>query len=226
MLKSRKSRVAPACVVAAIGALLLSACGSSDQTTASKSAQEIVAASRTAVQKASSVHIVSSAQQGPVSFALDMRLTRDGGRSKVTLDGVSVEVIRTGETIYLKAEKGTYQRLGITQTVPPGQWVQLPAGPRLRQIVSFTDLGTQVPRMFPAAKPVTKGHTTTVHGEPAIELKATGQLYKGTLYVKTSGEPYPLRLEKQGRENAQTAFSGWNATSPPAAPTNVVKFAG
>ena len=53
-----------------------------------------------------------------------------------------------------------------------------------------------------------------------IELKTEGKLYKGRLYIKTTGEPYPLRLEKTGRETSHATFTNWNQTPAPTAPTN------
>ncbi len=66
---------------------------------------------------------------------------------------------------------------------------------------------------------ITKGASTTLAGQPVIELKTEGKLYKGRLYVKTTGEPYPVRLEKHGRETSLITFSAWNDTAPPVAPT-------
>ncbi len=69
---------------------------------------------------------------------------------------------------------------------------------------------------------VNKGTTRQVDGQSALELKTTGKLYTGRLYVSATGQPYPVRLEKHGRETAQFTFTDWNATPAPTAPTTTV----
>jgi hypothetical protein len=217
--------IRPAAAILLALAALMSGCGSSDNGVASKEPKEILAASKSAVAKASSVTISSKSAQGSVTFNLELRLTRNGGQGKVTLLALTFEVIRIGETLYLKGGPVFYKRLGITQSVPAGSWLQAPAR-RLPQLAAFTNLSGEATRIVSTSGRVTKGQKTTIEGQPVIELKTEGKLYKGRLFIKTTGEPYPVKLERTGRETGHTTFTGWDNTPPPTAPTNTTTLRG
>ena len=121
--------------------------------------------------------------------------------------------------VYVKGSPALFRKLGITKTIPPATWVKLPATGGLN---SLTKLAAETARILTTRGKVTKGGTTAVEGEPALELKTEGQLYKGRLYIKTTGEPYPLKVEKHGRETATYTFTKWNATTAPTRPTKTI----
>lgn len=216
--------LAPTCAVAL--ALLATACGSStkagqqapaDNGVASGTAQEILNASVAAAKQADSVTVHADTKvTRSASLQLDMRLTRDAGAGKVVALGNEFQLVRVGGSLYVKAPAAFYRRLGVAKTPPAGTWLKLPASTALSQ---FADLAGTATRLLSTSGSVTKGALTTLDGEPVIELKTTGNLYTGRLYVKTTGEPYPVKLTKQGRETARISFSGWNATGQPVAPS-------
>ena len=49
-----------------------------------------------------------------------------------------------------------------------------------------------------------KGATTTVNGQQVIAI--TDSTKDGTLYVATTGKPYPLQIAKVGSESGTIAF--------------------
>jgi hypothetical protein len=61
-----------------------------------------------------------------------------------------------------------------------------------------------------------------VNGQKAIELKMTAKLFSGSLYIATTGKPYPIELIKRGRETGQTTFSHWNQSVSLTAPPNAI----
>ena len=202
---------------ALLAAGLLSGCGSSDNGVASKEPKEILQASESAIGKASSATINSKSIVGPLALSADVKLTRSGGQGTINLVGIQFEVIRIGETVYLKGSPTFYQRLEV-KPPPPGAWLKGSASGKLRELAAFTDLTGQATRIISTSGTITKGASTTVEGQSAIELKTEGKLYKGRLYIKTSGEPYPIKLEKSGREDSHTTFTNWNNTPPPTPP--------
>jgi len=220
--------------LALLAALALAAalvgCGSSDNGVASKSGKEILAASKAAAVSASSVHVVGKTSQGPASLSIDLRLTGDSGRGQISFLGADFEVIQIGATVYVKGTPIFYERLGdtlgLTLHVPKGTWMKGSAssGP-LAQFVAFVDLRGELNRMLSTPGTVTKGQSTTVNGQKVIELKEATKVYKGSLYVATTGKPYPVKFVKNGgRERGLTSFSGWNEEVSVTAPSPVVDF--
>ncbi len=56
-----------------------------------------------------------------------------------------------------------------------------------------------------------------------IELKPSGRLYTASLYIATTGQPYPLKLEKRGRLTATATFSAWNDAVTVTPPANTIR---
>lgn len=222
---SRARHVIFLALAALVTAGLLADCGSSDNGITSKSPQEILQASKAAVQKASSVTIQSKSAQGRLTLTSDLKLTREGGQGTISLLGLQIEVIKTGATVYAKGSPALYQRLEI-KAPPAGTWIKAPASGKLAQLAAFTDLAGETSRAISTSGNITKGQTTTIEGQPAIELKTEGKLYKGRLYIKTTSEPYPLKLEKTGRETSHTTLTNWNNTPAPTAPANTTTVGG
>jgi hypothetical protein len=202
-------------------AVLLAGCGgSSSNGVASKSAGEILAASRSAAVSASSVRVLSRSAQGPLVVTLDLERASDGARAKASLLGLSFEVIRIDGTLYVTGNKVFLRRLAASTGIhiPSGRWLKTTtANARLAQLAAYTT-PTELNLLLSGASPV-KGATTTIEGQPVIALKESGKLYSGALYVATTGQPYPIEILKHGRETGQTTFTGWNqpiSLTPPA----------
>ena len=97
-----------------------------------------------------------------------------------------------------------------------------PANTSLRELASFTDLKTELPRMLSTPGSVTKGASTTVNGQKVIELKETTKLYKGSVFIATTGKPYPLLFLKSGREAGRTTFAEWDKGLSLSAPSPTI----
>lgn len=200
----------------ALALLALSGCGSSDNGVASKSAKEILQASKAAAISASSVHVVGASRVQTSSSTINARLAHGSGRSRVSLLGRGYEAIRIGSTVYVKGSQALYAslsaRLGKTLHVPPGTWLKAPAGSGpLRELAALIDLPRQLDVILSTSAYLTKGASTTVDGQKAIAIKERAKLYEGVLYVATTGKPYPLLFVKNGgRERGRTRFSAWD----------------
>jgi hypothetical protein len=222
----RRIAISPALALA-IALAALTGCGSSNGNgIASKNASEILAAAKAAAQSATSVHIEAHNAQGLLTLALNLDLTSNGGHAHISGLGVDFEVIRIGNTLYLKGNPGFYERLsGAAAHAPPGAWLKAPvnSGP-LAQFAAFTDLPGEVGRLIASANPVTKGTTTSTNGQKTIELKQTGKLYTGKIYIATTGKPFPLEIAKTGRETGHTTFTNWNQPVSLSAPSNTINI--
>jgi hypothetical protein len=206
----------------------LAGCGSSDNGVASKSASQILAATTAAAQSSNSVRVStrSTVGGGTAKLTMSASLAKDHGHARLALAGIGVEAIRAGETLYIKGNDRFDAQLERTfgVKVPARTWLKGPASGTLGRIGSFIDMSRELPLILSVSGPVTKGATTTVDGQPAIELKEVAKLYTGTLYVATTGTPYPIKLVKTGRETGKTVFSGWNDPVTVTPPKNAVDF--
>src|SRR5260370_12277773 len=90
------------------GGAMLAGCGSSSSGSgsgngiASKTPAQIVAASKAAADGAASVHIAGSVVNEGKPVTVDMQLLAGkGGRGRITLEGLSIDLIRVGGSFYI-----------------------------------------------------------------------------------------------------------------------------
>jgi hypothetical protein len=224
-------RLLAAALVLVVPALFCG-CGSSDNGVASKSPTEILATATSAAQQASSVHLLSSASAGPLTSVLNMQYSGTDGQGHVSLVGLSFGLVRIGETIYANGNRKFYTRFGQTiggsagaaiTKLPTGTWLKSTGktGP-LSQLGSIADKETELGLILSRGTPVTKGSETTVAGQKVIELKQLARLYTGSLFIATTGKPYPIEERKTGREQGRTSFTNWDQAVTITAPAHAV----
>ncbi len=215
-------------IAMAVIAIVLAGCGSSSEGTASKSPAEILAASRSAAEGASSVDIVDQDSAGGLSLTTHLQLAKSGGRASLSFLGLHYEAIRIGNTVYVKGNPVFYRHLtkktGVH--VPVGTWVKAPvaAGSALASYAGLTDMSRELGLLLGHTGPPTKGATTTVNGQKAIELKDAGKLFTGAIYIAATGEPYPIEIVKHGRETGHITFTAWNDPVTLSAPAGAVQL--
>ncbi len=196
--------------------------GSSSGGVASKSARQILAAAQAAAQSASSVHLELHLAQRSVHSSIVGDLVRGkGARVHLALLDIEYEAIVIGETAYVKASPAVLSELGVKGSKAAHNWLKGSArkGPLAGIAQNF--LGdTFLHGLLAGRGGVAKAGTATVLGQKTVKLKETGRaLYTGFLYVAASGTPYPIQLEKQGREHGTVTLSRWNqpvSLTPPA----------
>lgn len=211
--------------LAALAALAIAACGSgsSGNGVASKSPAEILAASKAAAAAASSVHVAGALSSGGTPLTLNLDLVAGhGGRGRIAESGLSFELIVLDNTIYIKGSPSFYSHFGgaaATQLFQ-GKWLKAPAsGGELASLASLANFGRLLDQTLASHGVLVKGPTSVVAGQPAIELRdASGN---GSLYVATTGQPYPLQIVKHGSETGRVMLTNWNhpvlLTAPPGA---------
>jgi hypothetical protein len=202
-------------VTAAAAAVLAAGCGSTSSTSgsgslsstspapadngvASLSATEILAKAKVALPKAESVHISGAGSSSGQQFGLDMRIKgSQGGAGTITLDKSKIEVIRIGQTAYLKADEAFWRtQSGNAEAgkLLGGKYLKGSiTDPKLKDLASFTDLSKLATVFLEPDGKITKGERKTIRGIDAIGLvddSADG----GILYVALRGEPLPLQL--------------------------------
>lgn len=206
--------------------LALAGCGgSSSDPISSSSPAHILAASRAAAQAASSVSIVSESSFGRLPLTVESQLTAGGGLAKLSFLGLDYEILRIGSTVYLKGNPAFYRRLFHRRVhVPAGAWLAGSASGGLSGFASLTDLGSRLRLLLRAAGPMSKGGVTTLAGHPVVEVKTEAKLFSGSLFIATTGKPYPLKIVKHGHETGSTTFSGWDQPVALRAPASTIPF--
>jgi hypothetical protein len=204
--------VLSACVV------LLCSCGdggSHGNGIASQSPTRAIARVESAAGEAATVHVTGSVA-GPARdaspVAIDMELVRDqGGRGTVAVGGLQAQLEQDAGWLYVKANPSLLRELVGSKAAArlAGRWLKGPAdrGP-LKPLTSLTELRTLLAATLSSHRGVTSEGSETVSGQPAVGLRdtATG----ATLYVASTGMPYPLALVKPGPEGGTVRFDRWN----------------
>jgi hypothetical protein len=215
--------LALALLVLALAALAIAGCSSSSSSgngVSSKSASEILAASKTAADSASSVHVAGTLTSNGTPITLNLRLASgQGGRGQISQSGLSFELIVVGDTIYIKGSPAFYSHFGGTAAAQlfQGKWLKAPtSGGELGSLAALTNFRKLLDQTLTTHDTLTKGATTTIAGQPAIELRDPSQ--NGSLFIATAGKPYPIEIVKHGSETGHVTFTDWNqpvSLSPP-----------
>ncbi|WP_432131594.1 hypothetical protein [Streptomyces tendae] len=216
----------------------------SDEPFAGLTGEEISEQARTATTGARSIHFTGSVpdEESGGSLNLDVALDRKGGCAGTmgVDDQGQMELIRTGDTLYLKLDKQFLRTLdkGEPQAdnealaiLLAGRWTSMPAdGPDAKAMTSFCDLdkllddgGEGGESGDGTRSKLTRGKVTTVDGTPAITLHETTGSHRTTLYVATEGKPFLLRVESGfGQESHTLTLTGFNEPVPAKAPSGEV----
>lgn len=209
---------------AVLAALAIVGCGSSSSSgngVSSKSASEILAASKAAADSASSVHVIGSLTSNGTPITLNLNLASGhGGRGQISQGSLSFNLIVVGDTIYIKGSPAFYSHFGGSAAAQlfQGKWLKAPvSGGELGSLAALTNFGQLLDQSLASHGTLAKGGASTVAGTPVIELRDTS--HNGSLFVATTGKPYPIQIVKHGSETGHITFTDWNrpvSLSPPA----------
>ncbi len=230
MLRRPTSRLAVAlCALAlALAAVPIAGCGSSSSGNgvASKSPSEILAAAKSAAGSASSVHVAGSLHSGGMALTLDLNLVSGrGGRGRISEGGLAFDLIVVGDTVYIKGSLAFYSHfVGATAAqLFQGKWLKAPVGGgELASLASLTNLGKLLEQALSSQVALVRGPTTTVDSEPVVELHDSARTI--SLYVATTGKPYPIEVVKHGAEAGRVSFTDWDAPVTLTAPSGAVNL--
>jgi hypothetical protein len=209
-------------------AVLLAGCGDSGSSSsngiASKTPTEILAAAKAAANSASSVHVSGSIVSGGSPITLDLELVAGkGGRGQISEDGLSFNLIQVGGTAYISGSPAFYSHFGgpAAEKLLAGKWLKAPASSgSFSSLGSLTDLDQLLGTALSDNRALAKGPTTTIDGQRVLSV--TDASHGGTLYVATTGKPYPIQIYKTGKTGGKIAFDRWSAPVTLTAPANSI----
>lgn len=210
---------------AVAAAIALAACGggSSDNGVASKSPTGIVNAASQAISTASSVHISGSIISGGTPITLDLRLVSGkGATGSMSSRGLSFKLITIGPYVYINGGQSFWQAFGnprIAQLLS-GKWFKTPASGNFASIGKLTNVRELFSQVLNNHGPLVKGSTTTVHGQKVVAVRDSSK--GGTLFVATTGQPYPVEIQKVGASAGAVTFDEFNQPVTLSAPANSI----
>ncbi len=207
-------------------AALIAGCGSSSEGNgvARKTPGEIVAGAKVLADSASSVHVSGSIVSGgsPVTLNLYL-LASKGGRGRLSENGLSFELIQIHGNVFIKGSQAFYRHVvgDSAAQLLQGRWLKAPASTgNLASLASLTDLRQLMDSTLTGHGALVKGTLTTVDGRKVIAVTDSSQ--GGTLYVATTGPPYPIAVTKSGTGAGTVVFDHWNTPISVTAPLNVI----
>jgi hypothetical protein len=213
----------------ATGAMLLlgvlGGCGgSSSNGVASKAPAEILAATRVAASGAKSVHVTGALVSAgtPVAFNLDL-VAGKGAEGEISEHGFSFQLVALGGSVYVSGSPAFYQHFGGIPAVQlfEGRWLKAPGNSaEFASLSSLTDLGTLLNTLLISPGAVQVGGTAKAERQKAVAVKELSS--GGTVYVATTGKPYPIEVVRAARGGASVSFDHWNAIGALAPPANAV----
>jgi hypothetical protein len=199
---------------------------------ADKSAEAIMKAATDAFSSATSVHLTGTMVDAGDTITMDLHLGHGVGegtiRGPIKGKSLPVSIIAAKGRFYMKSRRLWTAVGGATAGDLIGdRWVLVPKK-AMKNFKGFDGMLSSdgfARMLLKPDGPLTKGGTTVVDGTPAIELKSGG----GSLYVATTGNPYPLKIVPSDRAKESLRFLDYDAplrVDPPARPLDVSKLGG
>ncbi len=216
-------------VLALAIAATIAGCGgsgssSSDNGVSAKSPTEILTAAKSAAESASSVHVSGSMVSGGAPITLDLSLAKGkGGKGRISENGLSFELVQLNGTAYISGSPEFYKHFAgpAAAQLLQGKWLKASATTgSLATLASLTDLQKLIGAALAQHGTLSKGAKTTIAGQPAITINDATQ--GGSLFVATTGQPYPLQISKSGAGGGKITFGEWNKPVTITAPANAV----
>jgi len=147
-----------------------------------------------------------------------------GGKGQITLEGLRIELVDVDRAVYINGSASLYRHLAgpAAARLLQGQWLKVTAGSgrSYSSLAAVTDLGELIDSALTVNGPLAGAGTTTIDGQRAVGV--TDSSTGGTLYVATTGIPYPLEILKHGAGSGRIAFNRWNKPVLLAPPANAI----
>jgi hypothetical protein len=188
-----------------------------------------IASKATADLKAvSSVHMTGSVTDSGQAYVMNLVMGTKGCHGTLSVKGEgSFRLLQIGKKLWIKPDNQFWKYAAGSSAAPAV--MQIVGGKYIRPSAKDTSLNSLgalcSPSQFASSfegqmSGMVKGKTTTISGQPALQIKDTGDPYSA--YVTISARPEFLRFDGGSSRN-RLNFTGYNAplrlTPPPASET-------
>jgi hypothetical protein len=147
-----------------------------------------------------------------------------GGRGKIAESGLSFELVRLGGFVYINGSTAFYRHYAgqTAAQLLQGKWLKAPArGSDFAALASLTDLHKLLDSALSEERgTLAKGASTTINDQKVIAVN--DHTHGGTLYVASTGIPYPIEAVKGAPNTDKIVFDRWNVPVELHAPANAI----
>jgi len=209
----------PQLTVAAVAALLLTACGGSPLD--GKTGPEVADAAADALEEAGSVQVSGSIEQDGEEGEVDLFLQGEDATGTLTMGGVDIELLSVGGKVYLQAPPEFWSGSGLPEEFAAqfdGQWVVVPA----EGASEFEDFSLQgfIDELRNPESSVKDDVTTgEVDGKDVVVVE---QEDGSTLSVADDDDAYPLEISNKGDNPGTLTFSRFGEEEDITAPDDAL----
>jgi hypothetical protein len=169
------------------------------------------------------VHVLGSLRSEGSPITLDLTLVAGkGGGGQMTQNGLSFRLINLNQTVYINGSDAFWRHIGGSGAAQlfHGKWLRATANGQFAAVASLTNVQTLFNQLLSNHGNLAKGQTTTVAGRKVVAVIDTTK--GGTLYVATTGQPYPVQVSKKGSNGGQVVFDRYNQPATLTAPPNAI----
>jgi hypothetical protein len=173
------------------------------------------------------VHIAGKVIIGTLRITLDLNLVAGkGGRGHMSQDGLGFQIEVIGNEVYISGSSVLWRHFGGAPTqVSQGTWLKGPATGQLASLAQMSNVHAVLGTVLETYGALTKTGTSTINGQNAVGVRDSTQ--GGTLYVATTGKPYPLEILKNGGQGGRIVLNQFDqpvSLTPPPNAIDISKF--
>lgn len=219
-------RLATGALAIATLTLLAAACGGSGSSSngeAGKAPTMIYADAKRAALSAKTVHVAGTITDSGNLLNLDLVIANGSGKGTMSEGGLSFEIIRIGETAYLKASDAFLRRFAGAAAATRFHDTWLKGSVKSGVLASITPL-TDLTKLFNGAfgthGKLEKQAETSYNGQKVVAIKDLSD--GSTTYIAATGTPYPAGAKEGGSSKGAVTFDKWNASASISAPKGAV----
>jgi hypothetical protein len=176
------------------------------------------------LKTASTVRVAGDVSSSGQTY--DLNLTLVGGRgctgAMTVVNTGSFKFTAIGNQVWIKPDQQFWKKEGATTAVlnvVSGKYLRVTANSQFGSLRAFCQPSQLAGSFGTSQTGVVKGNTITIAGQPALQIKDTGD--SGSMYVSEKTQPEILRLSAGSRGTLN--FSDYNRsvtlTAPPASET-------
>ena len=219
-------------LLALIASVALAGCGGSSSSSSSsnglesKSPEQILAAAKAAASRAASVHVSGSIFNEKKPISLDMELVAaKGAKGHLAVEGLGFDIVEVEKAFYLKGSNAFYEKVAGASAAQllQGKWLKVPTtGGEFASLAQLTNLSRLIDVTLGKHGGLKKAPSATIEGQKAVGI--TDATQGGTLYVASTGTPYPLEIAKTGSDAGKVVFDRWNKPVTLTAPSGAINI--
>jgi hypothetical protein len=176
---------------------------------------EILERAKTALEQAKSYRVKGNINAEGQRMSLDFRVSGTNLGGRLVMNGANVDLLSVAGQQYMRPDRKFWvDTVGASKAdeivkLMGNKWAKVP--PENKDFADLFGIASVEDLLKPDGS-LTKGQPKDIDGVKTIGL-VDGGADGGTLYVATTGEPYPVRLEsRNATEGGQITFSDFGAT--------------